>query len=210
MISFLQGTILGVSQHSSQRVVLLLNVNQVGYELQIIPRMMASLPPVGAETQIFTHLQVREDQMILYGFSSLAERDLFRQLTSVNGIGTQLAIALLNTLELQELVQAIVNGNTQLLIQTPGVGKKTAERIALELKTKLSQWRQQIGLQTIQTPGLTPDIQADVEVTLLALGYSSSEIMQALQAITQDLPNTSEKTADDWITMAITWLSDPF
>ncbi len=197
-----------VHQLSSQRVMLLLMVNQVGYELQIVPRMVSRLPTIGEEIQIFTHLQVREDQMILYGFSSLAERDLFRQLTSVSGIGTQLAIALLDTLELQDLVQAIVNGNTNLLIQTPGVGKKTAERIILELKAKLSQWRQQMGLMTPQTPGVTSEIQADIEMTLLALGYSPSEILQALQAIEQNASDLEQKTADDWITMVIAWLSN--
>jgi Holliday junction DNA helicase RuvA len=169
--------------------------------------MVAQLPAIGERVQVFTHLQVREDQMVLYGFLSLAERDLFRQLVSVSGIGTQLAIALLDTLGIQDLVQASISENTRMLVQTPGVGKKTAERITLELKTKLSQWRQQMGLMTSSTPGLTAEIQEDIEMTLLALGYSASEVMQALKAITQDVQETSQKTADEWIEKAITWLS---
>ncbi|MGB3401553.1 MAG: Holliday junction branch migration protein RuvA [Microcoleaceae cyanobacterium] len=213
MFNFLQGKVVGIYKQNSPRVILVLNVNNIGYELQIVPRMVSQLPAVGEIVQVFTHLQVREDQLVLYGFFSLAERDLFRQLISVSGIGTQLAIALLDTLGLQDLVQAIVNENTRILIQTPGVGKKTAERITLELKTKLSQWRQKIGLLTTSTPGLTAEIQEDIEMTLLALGYTASEVMQVLKAITQEYPEKPEKTADEWIETAITWLtqnqSDP-
>jgi Holliday junction DNA helicase RuvA len=204
MLNFLTGTIIGIYKQNSPRVILVLEVNHIGYELQIVPRMVTQLPAIGETVQVFTHLQVREDQIVLYGFLSLAERDLFRQLVSVSGIGTQLAIALLDTLGIQDLVQAIVSENTRILVQTPGVGKKTAERITLELKTKLSQWRQQMGLLTVSTPGLTAEIQEDIEMTLLALGYSVSEVMQALEAISQE---DSQKTADEWIEKAITWLS---
>ncbi|MGB3187876.1 MAG: Holliday junction branch migration protein RuvA, partial [Limnoraphis sp.] len=136
MIGYLKGTVVAIQKNNSNRVILLLETNNIGYEVQIVPRMIAQLPTMGESIQVFTHLQVREDQMVLYGFSSFAERDLFRQLVSVSGIGTQLAIALLNTLELTELVQAIVGENTKVLAKTPGVGTKTAQRIALELKTK--------------------------------------------------------------------------
>ncbi len=207
MLNFLKGTIIGIYKQNNSRVMLVLEVNQIGYELQIVPRMMTQLPAIGDTIQVFTHLQVREDQMVLYGFLSLAERDLFRQLVSVSGIGTQLAIALLDTLGIQDLVQAIVSENTLILIQTPGVGKKTAERITLELKTKLSQWRQQMGLMTASTPGLTAEIQEDIEMTLLALGYSASEVMQALKAISDNSQETAQKTADEWIKMAINWLN---
>lgn len=207
MLNFLQGKIIGIYKQNSPRVILVLEVNNMGYELQIVPRMVAQLPAIGETVQIFTHLQVREDQLVLYGFLGLAERDLFRQLVSVSGIGTQLAIALLDTLGLQDLVQAIVNENTRILIQTPGVGKKTAERIILELKTKLSQWRQQMGLLTASTPGLTSEIQEDLEMTLLALGYTASEVMQVLEAMTQEDAEQTQKTADEWIEIAITWLT---
>jgi holliday junction DNA helicase RuvA len=206
MIGYLKG-IVASTQKNNNRVVLTLEVNQVGYDLQIAPRLLQSLPPVGETAQVFTHLQVREDQMILFGFESAAERDLFRQLVSVSGIGAQLALALLDTLGLQDLVQAIVSGNTRMLSRTPGVGAKTAERIALELKTKLAEWRQQAGLTSLPSAGPATNIQEDVEMTLLALGYTNSEIMQALQAVGQSssLSKTSEPEA--WIRQAIAWLS---
>lgn len=206
MIGYLKGTVAGL-QKGSGRIVLTLEVNQIGYDLQIVPRLVQQLPALGEETQIFTHLQVREDQMVLFGFASVAERDLFRQLVSVSGIGPQLAVALLDTLGLQDLVQAIVAGNTRMLARTPGVGSKTAERIALELKTKLAEWRQQAGLTTAPAAGPTPAIQEDVEMTLLALGYTNNEIMEALQAVGQSTGLSKSADAEAWIRQAIAWLS---
>ena len=139
MIGYLKGTVASIQKNPSNRVTLTLDVNQVGYDIQVVPRLIQQLPDLGESIQIFTHLQVREDQMILFGFGSAAERDLFRQLVSVSGIGPQLAVALLDKMGLQDLVQAIVSGNTKALARTPGVGAKTAERIALELKTKLAE-----------------------------------------------------------------------
>lgn len=207
MISYLKGTATEIVK-GGNRVMLTLEVNQIGYEVQILPRMVGQLPPAGEVVQVFTHQQVKEDQMVLYGFASAAERDLFRQLISVSGVGAQLAIALLETLGLQDLVSAIVGGNTRILAKTPGVGTKTAERLALELKTKLSEWRQQAGLATsTPTAGVNPAIQEEVEMTLLALGYTGAEVMQALQALSSDAKLSKSGTAEDWIREAIAWLS---
>ncbi|MBD1846509.1 Holliday junction branch migration protein RuvA [Cyanobacteria bacterium FACHB-63] len=207
MIGYLKGTIAAIQKTTNNRVTLTLEVNQIGYDVQVVPRLLQSLPSEGEEAQIFTHLNVREDQVTLFGFGSAAERDLFRQLVSVSGIGPQLAVALLDTLGLQDLVQAIVSGNTRLLARTPGVGAKTAERIALELKTKLSEWRQQSGI--VVTPGAGPasNILEDVEMTLLALGYTDQEITQALQAVGQNTALSKSGDAEAWIRQAIAWLS---
>jgi len=207
MIAYLKGTVAGLFKDSGSRTILTLEVNAIGYSLQIPSRLVQQLPPEGEITQVFTHLQVREDQMVLFGFGTAAERDLFRQLISVSGIGPQLALALLDTLGLQDLVQAIVVSNTRLLAKTPGVGSKTAERIALELKTKLAEWRQQAGLLTAPGAGPVPEIQEDVEMTLLALGYTNSEVMQALQAAGQNTTLSKNSDAEAWIRAAIAWLS---
>jgi Holliday junction DNA helicase RuvA len=133
---------------------------------------------------------------------------LFRQLVSVSGIGAQLAIALIDTLGLPNLVQAIVTGNIRALSKTPGVGNKTAERIALELKTKLAEWRQLAGVAKPASPtGPSPGILEDVEMTLLALGYENNEIAQALDAISQDALVAKSTNAEEWIRSAIAWLS---
>lgn len=206
MIGYLKGTIAQI-QKTNNRVILTLEVNHIGYDLQVVPRILQQLPAVGEAAQLFTHLHVREDQITLFGFGAAAERDLFRQLVSVSGIGPQLALALLDTLGLQDLVQAIVIGNTRILSKTPGVGTKTAERIALELKTKLAEWRQQAGVITVPSAGPAPSVQEDVEMTLLALGYSSSEIAQALQAVGQRAALSKSDDAESWIREAIAWLS---
>ena len=206
MISYLKGTVASIQKSSGNRVILILEVNSCGYELQIPARLATQLPTAG-EVQVFTHLQIREEQPSLYGFSSTAERDLFRQLISVSGIGAASAIALLDTLELPDLVQAIVTGNTQLLIQAPGVGGKTAERISLELRKKLADWRNITGLAptTSATP-LSPEILEDVQDTLLALGYSPNEVSQALQTVSQNAGLAKNANAEDWIRQAIAWL----
>jgi Holliday junction DNA helicase RuvA len=206
MIGYLKGTVAGI-QKSGNRVTLVLEVNQVGFDVQIVPRLIQEFPPIGEYTQVFTHLHVREDQMVLFGFGSMAERDLFRQLVSVSGIGPQLALALLDTLGLQGLVQAIVAGNTRTLAKTPGVGSKTAERIALELKTKLAEWRQEAGVISAPSAGPALSIQEDVEMTLLALGYTNSEISKALQTVGQSSTLAKNADAEEWIRQTIAWLS---
>ncbi|NEO41020.1 MAG: Holliday junction branch migration protein RuvA [Moorea sp. SIOASIH] len=210
MISYLKGTVASIQKSTGNRVTLILDVNYIGYEIQITRRLSQELPVALSEktVQIFTHLQIREEQQVLYGFASAAERDLFRQLISVNGIGAQLAIALLDTLGLPNLVQAIVTGNIRALSKTPGVGSKTAERIALELKTKLAQWHKVSEVESpLSANGLSPGIQEDVEMTLLALGYENDEVAQALHAISEDVQVAKSKNAEDWIREAIAWLS---
>ncbi|NJL23433.1 MAG: Holliday junction branch migration protein RuvA [Leptolyngbyaceae cyanobacterium SM1_3_5] len=207
MLSYLKGTVISVQKVTNSRIILTLEVNQIGYEVQIMGRTMADLPPADETAQLFTHLQVKEDQVALFGFASASERDLFRQLISVSGVGPQLALALLDTLGLQELVQAIVISNTRLLSRTPGVGAKTAERIALELKTKLAEWRSHSDLPSIPDAAPAANVQEDVEMTLLALGYSSGEITQALRSVGQKTALSKMANAEDWIREAIAWLS---
>jgi Holliday junction DNA helicase RuvA len=209
VINYLKGKAIGTVNPPNNRIMLILEVNQIGYELQIPSRLARQLSVEQSESvQIFTHLQVREDQQILYGFASAAERDLFRQLISVSGVGSQLGIALIDTLGLEDLVQAIVSCNIRSLSRTPGVGQKTAERLALELKTKLSQWREAAGVPLPNLTGMpAPNILADVEMTLLALGYENDEIAQSLSVLAQDRQMLKNPSVEDWIRSAITWLS---
>ncbi len=209
MISYLSGQKIEIIKNINNRFILVLDVHNIGYELQIPSRLARQLELENIEDiKIFTHLQIREDQHILYGFASAAERDLFRQLISVSGIGAQLAIALIDTLGIEELVQAIVTGNLRLLSKTPGVGQKTAERISLELRTKLSQWRSIIGVTEVKStamPSLT--ILEDLEMTLLALGYSNEEIQQAVSILSQDNLMLKNPSVEEWIREAIAFLS---
>jgi Holliday junction DNA helicase RuvA len=209
VISYLKGSPIEVIKNTNNRIILVLEVAQVGYEIQIPSKLARELSQTKPDNiQIFTHLQIREDHQILYGFSTTSERELFRQLISVSGIGAQLAIALIDTIGLEELVQAIVTANIRILSQTPGVGKKTAERIALELKTKLSQWRQLVGV-TVTSSSAMPslDILEDIEMTLLALGYTNEEINKAISTLSQDNLMLKNTNTEEWIREAIAWLS---
>ncbi|HLO85513.1 MAG TPA: Holliday junction branch migration protein RuvA [Nostocaceae cyanobacterium] len=205
MISYLKGIVAGV-QTLQNRSILTLEVNGMGYDLQIPQRLAKQLPTTGEEVQIFTHYQVREEIPLLYGFSSPSERDLFRHLLSVSGVGAALAIALLDILELPELVQAIISANTQLLIQAPGVGKKTAERICLELKSKLIEWRKSAGF-FVATGGPAPGILEEVQMTLFALGYTAHEVSHALHVVSEDIGLSKDAYVEDWIKQAIAHLS---
>ena len=203
MISYLKGTAIEILTPASNRTLLILEVNGVGYELQVPQRTSAEIS-IDAEIQIFTHQQMREEQIAIYGFSSAAERDLFRQLISVSGVGASLAIALLDKLGLVDTVQAIVTSNIQRLSSAPGVGKKTAERLALELRSKLGQWRIAAGLAVdLPLTSLNPNMQAEVEMTMLALGYTHDEIRQALQAISSDNLMVKSQNIEDWLRLAI-------
>ncbi|AFY69349.1 Holliday junction DNA helicase subunit RuvA [Thalassoporum mexicanum PCC 7367] len=208
MIGYLRGTIAGIrasesSRKSATSSILTLDVQGVGYDLIITNNAIENLAASGTEATIYTHLQVREDQMVLFGFLAAAERDLFRQLISVSGLGTQMAIALLNTLGLQDLVKAIVTGNARVLSLTPGVGKKTAERISLELRSKLADWRQHAG---VVNPVVSA-VQEDLEMALLAFGYTAKEINAALGAIATSPDLVNSKDVEAWLKAAIGWLS---
>lgn len=212
MISYLKGTKVEITKSTQNRLFLILDVNDIGYEMQISSRFARQLDEETANepVRVFTHLQIQEDKQILYGFPTAAERDLFRQLTAVSGIGMQLGIALIDTLGISELVGAIVTSNIPTLTKTPGVGKKTAERIALELKTKLAQWRKISGMEVKQPEAVfapKPEIKEDLEMTLLALGYTNEEIEQVLTALSQDELLLKNNNVEEWIRSAIAWLS---
>ncbi len=210
MISYLRGAIADCKAADSAKkntpsYWLTLDVQGIGYDVQITAATAHKLPIVGEETKIFTHLIIREEQMILFGFATLAERELFRQLISVSGIGTQVGLALLNSLGIQDLVKAIVSGNTRVLSLTPGVGTKTAERLALELKTKLADGRlAQVGITS--AAGSLIGVE-ELEMTLLALGYTPLEISNALNAIASLPILAKTQDIEAWIKEAIAWLS---
>lgn len=206
MIGYVKGFLADSQKLPNGRIILTVDVGGVGYDMQINPRALSELPPVGDPVQIFTHLQTREDLQVLFGFASKAERDVFRLLISVSGIGPQMGMALLDTLGLNDLIQSVINANARVLARTPGVGNKTAERIILELKTKLGEWRQHFGL-VAPTGGPVSGVQEDVEIMLMALGYTSNEISEALIAVGNKSALSKNDNAEAWIREAIAWLS---
>jgi len=158
-----------------------LEVQGVAYELDVPMSTLYQLPATGATVTLYTHLQVREDAHLLYGFATDEERQLFRQLLRVNGVGARTALAILSGLSAQELRHAVAAQDSGRLIRIPGIGKKTAERLMLELRDRLS------GVIGDSGAGSAPSVHDDALRALLALGYSEKEASAALSKVTPDL-----------------------
>jgi Holliday junction DNA helicase RuvA len=176
MITFLEGVL---SESLPTQIVV--NVHGVGYEVHIPLSSFDKLPPNGKPVKILTHLQVREDAHILYGFMSAAERDLFRLLINhVSGIGPKLGLAVLSGMTVGNFKTAVVNGNSGLLAKISGIGKKTAERIVLELKDKLgiaAAWEVASAEHAPDTVRIN-----DAVLALLSLGYKQTDAHTAVKA----------------------------
>ena len=163
-----------------------------GFSLRIfVPASTLSrLGDPGSEVTLHTHFQVREDGMALYGFAAETERDAFEQLINISGVGPKVGLALLGTMDAQVLYKAVADEDIQRLSLAPGVGKKLASRLVLELKGKLP------SLAGIGAPGAATasgNIQAEVMEALIGLGYSTAEAQAALRRIPQDHPMTLEE-----------------
>lgn len=157
-----------------------IDVGGIGYEIDVPMSTLYKLPDTGAQVTLHTHLQVRDDAHVLYGFSSKAERSAFRALIKVTGVGARIALAVLSGMSVEELSSAITLQETGRLTQVPGIGKKTAERLLLELRGKLGA---DIGI--VAAPVASG--QSDILNALLALGYSSAESQKALKALPADI-----------------------
>jgi Holliday junction DNA helicase RuvA len=173
MIGRLSGTLL--EKNPPQ---LLLDVQGVAYEVDVPMSTFYNLPQNGERISLFTHLVVREDAHLLYGFGTETERRAFRQLLKVNGIGAKIALSLLSGLSVAELAQAVTLQETARLTRVPGIGKKTAERLLLELKDKL-------GADLTQAVGINrpPPPASDITHALISLGYSEREAVAAVKQL---------------------------
>jgi len=155
----------------------------VGYEVQVPMGTFYKLPEVGAAVSLLTHFVVREDAQLLYGFCDASERQAFRALIKVAGIGARTALALLSGMDAHELAQAVSRQDATRLIKVPGIGKKTAERLLLELKGKLG------DMPGVPAPAnaAAGDGHHDIAQALVALGYSEKEAASALKALAPDV-----------------------
>ena len=158
----------------------LVDANGVGYEVDVPMSSFYNLPALGERVTLLTHFIVREDAQLLFGFLTHEERNTFRQLIKISGVGPRMALSILSGLSVAELAQAITQQQVGRLVKVPGIGKKTAERLLLELKGKLGA---DIGPHT----GVANDAQADILQALLALGYSDKEAAAALKALPADV-----------------------
>ena len=151
---------------------ILVDVGGVGYEIDVPMSTFCNLPPEGAEVTLLTHFVVREDAMLLYGFSTAAERLAFRALIRISGVGPRIALAVLSGLSVEQLAGAVESGEAGLLTRIPGIGKKIAERLVLELKGKLA------GAELAASAA-----RADIVSALAALGYSEREALAAVKKL---------------------------
>ena len=173
MIGRLTGRLL-----AKQPPQVLVDVGGVGYEVDVPMSTLYALPANGENVTLFTHLVVREDAHTLYGFASLEERAAFRQLIRISGVGARTALAVLSGLSVGELAQAVTLQEAARLTRIPGIGKKTAERLLLELKGKVGSLAAPAGAER----------GSDVLNALLALGYSEKEALAATQGLAPGLP----------------------
>ena len=172
MIARLRGVLVAKGESG-----VVIEVGGVGYEVNVTPRDLASLPGLGEEIVLHTHLVVREDNMALYGFDAPAGRDMFRILLGASGVGPALALAILSTLRPIDLRQAIATDDVAALVAAPGIGKRKAEKLILDLRPKLG--------SMVASTAASSEV-AKVREALEALGYLPAEIRSALEEISLD------------------------
>lgn len=173
MIGRLRGTIVRIGAES-----VLIDVGGVGYEVAVPVRTQIDLPGIGEDAVVHTHLHVREDQLALYGFGASDDRDLFRILLGVSGVGPKVALAILSTMDADELRRVVVAEDTAGLIAVPGIGKRSAQKLLLELRPKL-----ELPDGELDSSGPRSEVRAALE----GLGYQPDEIGGALRELPDDL-----------------------
>lgn len=187
MIGRLYGTVL-----EKQPPDILLDVNGVGYELSMPMNCFYQLPDIGAFVSLYTHFVVREDAQLLYGFISQTERLLFRELIKANGVGPKLALAILSAMTANEFIDCVTTENIAKLVKIPGVGKKTAERLVIEMRDKLSRgvnaelFASNAASQNKGVYSTAQSSQDEAISALIALGYKYSQAEKTVKQVTKD------------------------
>lgn len=190
MIGRLRGIII-----EKQPPELVLDVQGVGYELSAPMSTFFNLPAVNGEVTLFTHMVVREDAQLLYGFASERERLLFRSLLKVNGVGAKLALTILSGSDVDTFARSVQEGDTASLTRLPGVGKKTAERLIVEMRDRLKEVSSAMGLQDFVTDSIAAPVggaKNEAVEALMALGYKAAEADKMLRSFDSDGMSTEQ------------------
>jgi len=188
MIGFLRGRL--SAKHPPQ---LLIDVGGVGYELEAPMSTFYTLPATGSEVSLFTHLVVREDAHTLYGFGSERERRLFRELLKVSGVGPKLALTLLSGMSVESFLMCIEMQDADALVRTPGVGRKTAERLLIEMRDRVKGFGElAAGALRPGAPEAPAGPQAEAYSALVALGYKPAEVLRLLKSVEPSVQTTEE------------------
>lgn len=194
MIGRLRGTLL-----EKQPPEILIEVSGVGYEVNMPMTCFYKLPKEGEEAIVYTHFVVREDAQLLFGFNNKTERALFRELLKANGVGPKLGLAILSGMSAEQFVACVHNEDATSLVKLPGVGKKTAERLVLEMKDRLKDWGMDLFtpytdgaiLEMQEDPTVKGNAQDDAIAALMALGYKANQAEKAVKGV-KGLGNSSE------------------
>ena len=191
------GRIRGLLVHK-QAPFILVEVGGVGYELQVPMTTLFQLPELGSEVSLVTHFVVREDAQLLYGFIEEGDRSLFRQLIKVSGVGPKLALTILSGMDAKSFARCVQRDDIASLTALPGVGKKTAERLLVEMRDKLKDWFAHLeNVIDEGAGGVSPtppaDIAADAEGALITLGYKPQEASRMVTAVNDDSVIDSEE-----------------
>ncbi len=182
MIAWIKGILL-----EKQAPIVLVNVNNVGYELEAPMTTFYDLPDINEEVILYVHMVVREDAQLLFGFSSKQQRELFRSLIRVNGVGPKVALAILSTLSPQELLSCIANEDYKQLTKVPGIGMKTAQRLVVEMKDRLEKEFADVALEAEMVSRASPSEGQDAIAALVSLGYKNNEASRAVKSLPDDL-----------------------
>ncbi|WP_043525952.1 Holliday junction branch migration protein RuvA [Litchfieldella xinjiangensis] len=186
MIGRLRGTLL-----EKQPPWIVVDVAGIGYELEVSMTSLVALPGMGEMVHLYTHLTVREDAHLLFGFLREQERTLFRALIKVNGVGPKLALAILSGMDEDQFIRAVMDDDVKSLTRLPGVGKKTAERLVIEMRDRFPHWSQH-GLDPAQPQGTLSSqgisSLADAEAALVSLGYKPTEASRLVSGLDDSLP----------------------
>ena len=182
MIAWLKGELL-----EKQPPSILLNVNGVGYELEAPMSTFYELPEVGQTATLYVHMVVREDAQLLFAFASKQQRELFRSLVKVNGVGPKVALAILSTLSPQELLTCMINEDVTQLCKVPGIGKKTAQRLVVEMKDRLEKEFADIELDSSAVTGSSNAERNDAIAALVSLGYKNTDAAKVVKGLPNDL-----------------------
>lgn len=183
MISYIKGTVIDIEED-----ILIMEANQIGYNIRIPLSSTQLLPSIGSETKIFTFMHVREDAISLFGFCTKDELEVFKLLITVNGIGPKGALGILSSIPVDELRFAVLSEDIKTLSKAPGIGVKTAKRLAMELKDKFK--LEEAFEQKLQNTGEFPDVtlagdaKNEAIQALTALGYSAAEALRAVKQVT--------------------------
>lgn len=180
MIGFVQGKVDAISEDN-----VVIDTGGIGYNVRISAKTAQELPGIGQEVRLYTYTSVREDGISLFGFLSRDSLDIFKKIITVNGIGPKGGLAVLSVMSADELKFAIISGNAQAITKAPGIGKKTAERVILDLKDKISVEDTQIRKEISSYDGLpqTGKAQSEAVEALTALGYSATDALHAVRQI---------------------------